>query len=113
MKMPKYKPTKWKVPFCAECHKVLLWGDTCDNHNEHKMIDLDNIPFFVPDMRVTGASHNWMHLRSDTLGQDFNIILSNAVVFLTDLGIGLGGLLSGGWWMWTKQGGYFTVKVVR
>ncbi len=108
MKMPKYKPTKWKMRYCIECKSFLpRWK--C---KEHTIIERDNIPFFVPDMRFEYLGAKWSRLKSDKMNDTFSISASKVHDIVMGCGVLPGGHIPNQWWMWAKVGGSTTLRWV-
>ena len=109
MKMPKFKPTKWKVSFCMN-HKESFpstWG-----HKECDIVERDNIPFFVPDMKFKYLGAKWARLKSDKFKQEFDISASKVHEVIMGCGIEPGGNVPNQWWIWVKVGNSETLKWV-
>lgn len=105
MKVPKYTKTKWKVYQCQSCKRINTEYPLpyCKSEN-HKVIELDNIPFFVPDMKITGFSYDgWANMRSDALDREFQLSPGYIRKIIVSFGVEPGGKLSNRWWMWTKS----------
>ena len=113
--LPKFKPTKWKIPYCEEC-KIALdssWERRRCESKKHNIIERDNIPFFVPDMKIHGfGSKGWVEVRSDILNDQFYISPTKLEHIILEYGIEKGGELNGRWWIWAKVGGSFTIAQI-
>lgn len=114
MKVPKFKPTKWKLKHCNECkytgHSIYY---NC-KQEKHSTSEIDNVPFFVPDMKIIGFGYkNWVHLRSDALGENFEMASTRLRDIILSCGVGAKGDLSNHWWMYGKVGGCLTIVLVE
>jgi hypothetical protein len=106
MKIPKYKPTKWKLKYCMDCN-VINPGWT---HRNHNIVERPNTPFFVPDMKFVHVASKWSLLRSEKMSQTFSISASKLHEIVTGCGVKSGGFIPNQWWMWAKVGGSVTIK---
>lgn len=122
MEMPKFKPTKWKLESCLECSKNYFdsWkkmpsdcyrGYGCD-HLKHTIIHKDNIPFFVPDMRIDGFGYKgWVRLVSEATGRGYDLGPTKLMEVLLNAKID-NGLISKRWWMYCKLGSSFSLRML-
>jgi len=112
MKMPKYKPTKWKVKYCLGCKHPVGKYSYCERR-EHNVIERENVPFYVPDMRITGLGYKgWAYLSSEKMNEEWNMSPSNLETIVLNYGVGLKGALPNRWWMWCKVGSAYSLKQV-
>lgn len=112
MKMPKYRKTKWKVRCCKKCGIYFPKWAWCKS-GEHEIVELDNVPFFVPDMKILHFGFKgWAKLESKILGQRFNLSPSHVDKVTIEYGVEPGGGLPNRWWMWAKIGGSASLKQV-
>lgn len=112
MSMPKFKKTKWKLKYCTECKKIIgttttghrryHWRNRC-NQQKHNIVERENIPFKIPDLKVTGH-YSWMRAKSVTLKQEFDISPTEVTKIIMGPGVEPGGLIRNSWWMWSKKG---------
>lgn len=106
MKIPKYRLTKWKIKYCADCNIF----DPGWAHKKHNIVERQNIPFFVPDMKFIYVASKWSLLRSEKMSQTFRISASKLHEIVMGCGVEPGGRVSNQWWIWAKVGGSLTIK---
>lgn len=103
MKMPKYKPTKWKIDFCLEC-KTIVHRNSYTCIEKHEVVRRENIPFYVPDMRIISIGyHGWANLKSEKMKASFQLSPSNLETIILKYVIGPKGALPDRWWMCVKS----------
>lgn len=109
-KMPKFKPTPWKISFCTKCSKLVTYG--C--RQNHNVVVLDNIPFFVPDMQIVSKSgqKGWVVLESKVLKQEFRMHPFYLIDIAMSCGIKSRGIIANNWWMWTKKFSGMSIRCV-
>jgi len=107
MSMPKFKTTKWKIRYCTDCKSTSVYY-TCNK--EHNVIERDNVPFLVPDMRFKYHGAKWSTLESEKLGQTFRLSSSKLGEIIMGCGIQAGGNIPNQWWMWAKVGSSRTIR---
>lgn len=107
MSMPSFKPTKWKLEYCTDCKKMLLGKHSYRCRRDHSVIERDNVPFFIPDMRVIGFYGKWITLKSKKLNQEFSMITSNFADIVLHCGIKPKGYIPDQWWMFCKMGVHY------
>jgi len=107
---PKYKPTKWKIDYCTNCKKIIK-GSRWEirQHKDHNVIGRPNVPFKIPDLKVTGH-YSWIRAESKKLKEQFEISPTEVTRIIMGPGIEPGGLIPGQWWMWTKKGASMSLK---
>lgn len=104
MAMPKFKPTKWKLEECASCKKWPTYN--CRNHEDHMIVERDNVPFRIPDMKIITMGSKWTKLKSEKLNRTYNLHftqLGRLVMNGVEKG---GGLPPNQWWMYEKSYGF-------
>ena len=107
---PKYKPTKWKIDFCADCKQVIKGGRwELQRHKDHTMLERPNVPFKIPDLKVIGH-YSWIRAESKKLKEKFEISPTEVTRIIMGPGIEPGGLIPNQWWMWTKKGSSMSLK---
>lgn len=106
MKTPNFKPTKWKIQRCLDCQRTSVYG--CGTET-HKTIELNNIPFFVTDMKFKWIGPNWSCLNLDKLGQNFMLSASKLEKIIKGCGIEPGGKIPNQFWMFAKVGSSATI----
>lgn len=108
MSMPRFKPTKWKLKYCANC-KVNYYSWLC-KRDKHKLMERDNVPFFIEHMTITSFGGKWSVLVSKKPQATYHISRSNFGPLVTKCGIEPGGHIHNQWWMWCKVGGSTSLK---
>lgn len=107
MKMPKFKPTKWKLDYCLGCKKIVgRYGWFCKN--EHKVVQRDNVPFFIKEMKITYFGE-WSSLESIKPSEKYVISRTNLGPIVLKCGIEPGGYIRDQWWMWRKVGSSLSI----
>lgn len=108
MSMPKFKSTDWKLKQCMNC-KTNSYTWYCKKQG-HKLIERDNVPFFIQHMTVTSFGGKWSSLQSEKPDATYRISRSNFGPLVTVCGIEPGGHIRNQWWMWCKVGGSTSLK---
>ena len=110
MKFPKYKPTKWKVEHCLDCNKIASRYVHYCKRQSHKIVERENIPFFVPDMEIE-QFYDWSILKSASTGLSYPISITNMsdVVCYTTIEKGI---IKDQWWMFCKVGSSYSLRLV-
>ena len=106
MKMPKFKPTTWKLQYCVECKSMFNYY--CGKKG-HTKIERDNVPFFVPEMKITSFG-KWSRLMFVKTKESYVISKSNIGRVILGCDIKAGGLIHNQWWIWTKVGEFGSLK---
>lgn len=108
MKMPKFKPTKWKLDYCLDCKTIIgRYGWNC--RNKHKVVQRDNIPFFIKEMQITHFG-KWSGLKATMPKETFSISRTNIGKIVLGCGIEPEGYIRDQWWMWCKVGSSLSLK---
>lgn len=106
--IPKFKPTKWKVRFCAECNSTAN-NIYCQHWHSNSVFERENVPFFIPEFRIIHMAE-WSTLRSNISLGRYYISVSNLSKVALEHGIEPGGYLRNMWWMYTKLNKSYSLK---
>jgi len=109
MKIPKFKPTAWKVMRCVTCNKMVNDIDYYCTIQKHEVIEIDNIPFFIHNMNLSYSRQGWWKLTSD-FKEEFPIHASHLSKALLKSELRPGGEINNTWWMWCQIGGRYSIK---
>jgi len=125
--MPGFKPTKWTIDTCQDCFLkamqdergwykengvpdvIMSWSCSKEKHN---IIKRDNIPFFIPDMQITGIGYKgWIRLKSN-MGRAYDLgptklqeVIFNAIIDK--------GHINNQWWMYCKLGSSMSIRLIQ
>lgn len=111
MEIPKYKKTKWKVPYCPKCKKIGNRDWLCNR--EHNIVERDNIPFFLSEVKIESISwKGWANARDTKLGVKFQIAPSDLEQIILIHGVKPGGIIEDRWWICSKKGDSISCKIM-
>ena len=103
MKIPKFKPTKWKLYFCSDCRVMRHTKTAYCVDQTHNIQEVENVPFFIPDIEIDYVS-KWTGLKSELTKRHFTILPSRFEKVIMGCGIKPGGKIPNQWWMYSKCG---------
>lgn len=112
MKMPKFKPTKWKLHFCSNCNATNSHVSYYCREGKHVVQEKDNIPFFVPDMEFVWVGQKWSSLQSKIMNRTFTVSASRLEKIIKGCGIQPGGKIPNKWWIYSKVGSALSLMLL-
>lgn len=112
MKMPKFKPTKWKLQCCTTCNSTYSKIGYYCREGKHTVQEKENIPFFVPDMEFVWVGQKWSSVQSKVMNKTYTISASRLEKIIKGPGIQPGGKIPNKWWMYSKVGSSLSLTIL-
>jgi len=103
-----FKPTKWKLYRCLICKSLTIAKRNYCVMAGHQIQETENLPFFVPIMKITHVSR-WSSLRNIDTAQDFPLSASKLDQIVRGCCIEAGGFINNQMWAFNKVGTRLTI----